>query len=50
MNYEANFSFFIFPHKRAKPIHPPYLIPHSARELKSYTPDVIVKQKIINGP
>ena len=25
-------------HKRAKPILPPYLLPHSARELKPYTP------------
>ena len=23
VNYEANFSFFILLHKRAKPIHPP---------------------------
>ncbi len=26
MNYEANFSFFILLHKRAKPIQPPYII------------------------
>jgi hypothetical protein len=38
VNDEANFSFFILLHKRAKPIHPPYLLPHSARELKPYTP------------
>jgi hypothetical protein len=30
-NDEANFSFFILLHKRAKPALHPYLIPHSAR-------------------
>jgi hypothetical protein len=38
VNYEANFCFFILLHKRVKPILPPYLLPHSARELKPYTP------------
>ncbi len=28
VNDEANFSFFILLHKRAKPILPPYLLPH----------------------
>jgi hypothetical protein len=31
-------AFFCLLHKRAKPILPPYLLPHSARELKPYTP------------
>jgi hypothetical protein len=34
----AIFPFFILLHKRAKPIHPPYLLPHSARELKPILP------------
>jgi hypothetical protein len=29
VNDEANFSLFILLHKRAKPIHPPYLLPLS---------------------
>jgi hypothetical protein len=38
VNDEANFSFFFLLHKRAKPALPPYLLPHSARELKPFTP------------
>ena len=60
---EANYSFYILLHKRAKPIlspyplplsiyppilsnsqsHiPPYLLPHSPRELKPYTPPYLL--------
>ena len=35
---QSNFSPFFFIHKRAKPILPPYLLPHSPRELKPFTP------------
>jgi hypothetical protein len=38
VNDQANFSFFFLLHKRAKPVLPPYLLPHSARELKPFTP------------
>jgi hypothetical protein len=38
VNYEANFSFLFLLHRRANPILPPYLLPHSPRELKPYTP------------
>ncbi len=31
-------AFFFLLHKRAKPILPPCLLPHSPRELKPYTP------------
>jgi hypothetical protein len=31
-------AFFFLLHKRAKPALPPYLLPHSARELKPFTP------------
>ena len=34
----SKFSLFFLLHKRAKPLLPPYLLPHSPRELKPYTP------------
>jgi hypothetical protein len=38
VNYEANFSFFFCFIRELNPTLSPYLIPHSARELKPYTP------------
>ena len=38
MNYEANFSFSILLHKRAKPIHPPYLLPPPTYSPIPHTP------------
>jgi len=39
VNDEANFPFYFLLHKRAKPIHPSYLIPHlRARTQTPYSP------------
>jgi hypothetical protein len=38
VNYEANFAFFFLLYTRANPILPSYLLPHSPRELKPFTP------------
>jgi hypothetical protein len=42
VNDEANFSFFFLLHTRAKPLLPPYLLPHSARELKPALPPYLL--------
>ena len=45
MNYEANFSFFILLHKRAKPIHPPYIHPSAHLSTHTSTPLLVRRRR-----
>ena len=43
MNYEAN--FFILLHKRAKPIHPPYIHPSAHLSAHTSTPSLVRRRR-----